>query len=262
MPSAPNLDDGSRFGPKVMPPSSMHSKFAAPDEILNARKEAARLSERSQRKWMEAAEKGEMKRMEQLLGDGQDINQVCEPSKSSALYVASRTNNLRLAEFLLKKGADPAVMTDDLVSPAWIAISRGFDEMVELLLDPEWNKGLVEYLKTETTETLRMSENCGVQQTHYDLAVTRRYWRCVHHVEKVIGVDPAKTRIPDVMYEPPAGWAMGLAASEPGQRPDMPMHFFYWKAFTKEKTQVEPPTGSKKMVHAGEGIFKLDSIVP
>jgi len=245
-----------------MPKPSMHNKFERPNETLDARKEAARLSERSQRKWMEAAEKGEMRRMEQLLGDGQDINQVCEPSKSSALYVASRTNNLRLAEFLLKKGADPAVMTDDLVSPAWISISRGFDEMVELLLDPKWSKGLVEYLKQETPETLRNLPNCGVQQTHYELAVTRRYWRCVHHVEKALGVEPEKTRIPEVMFEPPEGWAMGLAASEPGQRVDMPMHFFYWKAFTKEATQIEPPTGSKKMVHAGEGIFKLDSIVP
>jgi len=243
-----------------VPQKTLHSQFGDGDEILKQRKEAQRLSSRSQRKWMEAAEKGEMRRIEQLLEDGQDINEVCEPSKSTALYVAARTNNCRLAELLLKKGADPAVTTNDLVTPAWIAISRGFDEIVALLLDPAWNAGLVELMKNESSASLAAA-GAGVQQTHYDLAVTRRYWRCIHHVEKAMGVPPEKTRIPEVFYEPPEGWAMGLAASEPGQRPDMPMHFFYWKAFTKEKTQTEPPEGSKKMVHKGEGLFELEKVV-
>ena len=38
-----------------------------------------------------------------LLDGGQDINEVCEPGGSSGLYVASRTNNVRMAEMLLKK---------------------------------------------------------------------------------------------------------------------------------------------------------------
>ena len=140
------------------------------------------------------------------------------------------------------------------------ARNAGFDEIVALLLDPAWNAGLVELMKNESSASLTAA-GAGVQQTHYDLAVTRRYWRCVHHVENAMGVPPEKTRIPEVFYEPPEGWAMGLAASEPGQRPDMPMHFFYWKAFTKEKTQIEPPEGSKKMVHKGDGLFELEKVV-
>ena len=124
MPAA-QIDAGSRYGPMPAPQKTMHSQFGDGDEVLKQRKEAQRLSSRSQRKWMEAAEKGEMRRIEQLLEDGQDINEVCDPSKSTALYVAARTDNCRLAELLLKKGADPAVTTNDLVTPAWIAISRG-----------------------------------------------------------------------------------------------------------------------------------------
>jgi ankyrin repeat protein len=210
---------------------------------------------------MDAAERGEMMRIKQLLEDGQDINQVCQPSGSSALYVASRTNNLRLAEMLLEAGAEPGVLTDDLVSPCWIAISRGFDEMVKLLLEPRWNANLVEQIKRETTESLMQLENCGVQQTHYDLAVTRRYWKCVYHIESAIGVLPSATRIPEVLFEPPSGWAMGLSPAEPGQRPDMPMQFFYWEAFTKNGCREKPPPGSKKLVYKGQGIFEQESVV-
>lgn len=250
-----DIDAGSRFGPMPKIPQPMHGAPIG-DAALKARLEARRLSARSTQKWMDAAERGEMMRITQLLDDGQDINQVCEPTGSSALYVASRTNNLRLAELLLKRGADPGVLTDDEVSPCWIAISRGFDEMVKLLLDPQWNSKLVEKMSTETTLSLASSEKCGVQQTHYDLAVMRRYWKCTHYVEVALGIPKDKSRIPNVFYEPPSGWAMGLTAAEPGQRPDMPMKPFYWKAFTKEACRDEPPEGSKKLVHKGEGVFE------
>ena len=142
-----------------------------------ARAESRRLNLRSQKKWIEAVEGGEMVRIQQLLDDGQDINEVCEPQLSTALYVAARRNNLRVAEMLLKRGAEPSVLTNDLVSPAWISISRGFDEMLELLLDPQWSAKLVAMMKTETRVTLAES-GAGVQEPHYELAVMRRY--CTH----------------------------------------------------------------------------------
>ena len=49
---------------------------------------------------------------------------------------------------------------------------------------------------------------------------------------------------------------MGFEPAEPGQRPDMPMKPFYWKAFTKEACMSEPPEGSKKLTHQGDGTFK------
>ena len=250
-----SVDENSRYA-KIVPEVKMHGANSFPGLAMSQRKEARRLTTKSQQKWMDAVERGEMVRVKQLLEDGQDINEVCEPGGSSGLYVASRTNNVRMAEMLLKAGADPAVMTTDFVSPAWIAISRGFDEMVKLLLDPAWNAKLVAYLKEETVETLTKNPECGVQQTHYDLANTRRYWKCVHHLEHALGVPPEKSRIPEIFWQPADGWAMGLAPSEPGQRPDMPMHYFYWKAFTKEKCQTEPPEGSKKLVHVGGGVFE------
>ena len=36
-------------------------------------------------------------------------------------------------------------------------------------------------------------------------------------------VEPAKTRIPEVMFEPPEGWAMGLAAHRK-ETPEPPEH--------------------------------------
>ena len=260
MPPHP-LDANSRFGLPPRPKVEMHRKMASSDQALEARLEARRVSEKSTKKWMDAAERGEMMRIKQLLEDGQDIDQVCEPSGSSALYVAARTNNLRLAELLLKGGANPSVLTDDMVSPLWIAISRGFDDMAKLLLDREWSAPLIALLKDETTEKLFNMPNCGIQQTHYDLAVTRRYWKCTFYLEDATGVAPEATRIPAVMFEPPSGWATGLQPAEDGQRVDMPMKFFYWEAFSKNACRDTPPPGSKKLVHKGGGIFEQDSII-
>ena len=254
--TAAAVDAGSRYGEKVTQQPAMHGAGRwSEDEVLQARKEAARLNKRSSKKWIDAVEKGEMVRVEQILDDGeQDINEVCEPQMSSALYVAARTNNLRMAELLLKRGADPAVLTDDLVSPAWIAISRGFNEMLELLLDPKWSAGLVQYMSEETTESLAAKRyEAGVQETHYQLACMRRYYRCVYLLEKAMGYKESK--IPEHIFELPLGWAMGFEPAEPGQRPDMPMKPFYWKAFTKEACMSEPPEGSKKLTHQGDGTF-------
>jgi ankyrin repeat protein len=253
---AMDIDAGSRY-PRPEVTVKMHGTDYDGQIIKDQYKEARRKTMKSNKKWMEAAEKGEMMRIVQLLDDGQDINENCQPGDSTALYVAARTNNLRLAELLLKRGADPSILTPDLVSPAWIAISRGFDEMVELLLDPQWSAKLVEYVKTETAEMLAKSDVAGIQQTHYELAVMRRYWRCVYLIEAAIGVEAEKSKIPTHYFEPPSGWAVGMAPSEPGQRPDMPMHPFYWKAFTKNAECVtEPPEGSKKLQHKGGGRFE------
>jgi len=250
------VDAGSRFGVKDKPKVAMHGKAEFSEkEILQARLEARRLSTRSQKKWIEAVERGEMVRMGQLLDDGQDINEVCEPQKSTALYVAARTNNLRAAEMLLKRGANPSVLTDDLVSPAWIAISRGFNEMLELLLDPQWSAPLVKVIKEETRQTLAES-GAGVQETHYELACMRRYYRCVFLIERALGVVADASKIPAHIYELPAGWAMGFTPAETGQRIDMPMKPFYWKAFTKEACVYDPPEGSKELSHQGDGTFK------
>jgi len=222
--------------------------------VLQARKEAARLSKKSQQKWIDAIERGEMVRVTQLLDDGQDINEVCAPQNSTGLYVAARTNNLRMAELLLKKGADPAVLTDDLVSPAWISISRGFNEMLELLLDPQWSAGLVKIMKEETRVTLQES-GAGVQETHYELAVMRRYYRCVYLIEQALGVAADASKIPASIYDLPPGWAMGFQPAERGQRIDMPMKPFYWKAFSKGDCIDDPPEGSKELKHQGDGTF-------
>lgn len=255
--TAAEVDAGSRYGVKEFPTPGMHNKMHGDNlnGALDARLEARRLSTRSQKKWIEAVERGEMVRIGQLLDDGQDIDEVCEPQKSCALYVASRTNNLRVAELLLKRGANPSVLTDDLVSPAWIAISRGYDQMLELLLDPQWSTPLVKLMKEETRQSLSES-HAGVQETHYELACMRRYYRCVFLIEKAFGTKSEDTKIPPVIHELPSGWAMGFCPAESGQRPDMPMKPFYWKAFTKEACVYDPPEGSKELKHQGDGTFK------
>jgi len=222
--------------------------------IRSARQEAKRLSTRLTTKWFAAVEDGEMMRVKQLFADGQDINEMHPQQGSTALYIAARKNNLRMAELLLQSGAEPSILTDDHVSPAWIAVSRGFDEMLELLLNPKWSGALVKLISTESTESISQIPNCGIQQTHLQLANMRRYWRCLYLLEQACGVSPSK--IPDTFVIPPDGWAMGLAPAEPGQRTDMPMHFFYWKAFTKEACQNEAPEGSKFLKHIGGGRFE------
>jgi hypothetical protein len=251
--TAEEVDAGSRYGTKETKAPSMHHKDRfSQDETIKARKEATRLSKKSQQKWIDAIERGEMVRVTQLLDDGQDINEVCAPQMSTGLYVAARTNNLRMAELLLKRGADPAVLTDDLVSPAWISISRGFDQMRELLRDPKWNASLVKVMKEETRVTLQEA-GAGVQETHYELAVMRRYYRCVYMLEQALGKDESK--IPPSIYELPPGWAMGFQPAESGQRIDMPMKPFYWKAFSKGACYDDPPEGSKELKHQGDGTF-------
>ena len=95
----------------------------------------------------------------------------------------------------------------------------------------------------------------GVQETHYELAVQRRYYRCVYLIERALGIPAEHSKIPAEVHEPPAGWAIGFAPSEQGQRADMPTHPFYWKAFTKEACQTAPPDGSRRLAHAGDGTF-------
>ena len=141
------------------------------DAVLQARVESRRLTSRSKQNWIAAVERGEMVRITQLLDSGQDIDEVCAPQHSTALYVAARTNNLRVAELLLNRGANPSVLTNDLVSPAWIAISRGYDAMLELLLDQRWSASLIDLIKGETRETLRAS-GAGVQEPHYGMCRT------------------------------------------------------------------------------------------
>ena len=253
--SAADVDAGSRYGIKPLPPVTMHGAHgASTDETLLLRAECARRSTRSQHGWMEAVERGEMVRISQLLDEGQQIDEVCAPGHSTALYVASRTNSLRVAELLLSRGADPAVLTPDGVSPAWIAISRGFSEMLELLLDPRWSSSLTVLLKTETRESLQKA-GAGVQETHYELACMRRYYRCVHLLETVLSIDASRSKIPNMIHELPSGWATGFAPAEPGQRADMPMQPFYWKAFTTEQCVTQPPEGAKELKHNGDGTF-------
>jgi len=261
--SASELDKDSQYGVKPPVKLAMHdggtkslgSGDGSSGRVRAAREEARRLNTKLSTKWFDAVERCEMMRVKQIIGDGQqDINEMSQQQGSTAIYIAARRNDLRMAELLLQNGADPAILTDDEVSPAWIAISRGFDEMLELLLKPKWSAGLVKIIQEETTEKLLKSEKCGVQQTHLQLAEMRRYWRCLFLVEDACGVSPIK--IPDVFIIPPDGWAMGLAPSEPGQRPDMPMHWFYWKAFTKGACVTEPPEGSRHLKHVGGGRFE------
>lgn len=236
----------------------MHDRHGSAPSTVEMRQEAGRLSTRSQQKWADAVERGEMVRIMQLLDAGQDINELDAHLKSTALYVAARNNNLRVAELLLQRGADPSVLTDDHVSPAWVAISRGFSEMLELLLDPQWSAPLVSIIRTETRQTLAAS-GAGVQEPHYELACMRRYYRCLFLLERALGTPAKDSQIPGVIHELPKGWAMGYAPAEPGQRPDMPKKPFYWKAFTKESTTEAPPPGSKELYHQGDGTFSAEA---
>ena len=102
------------------------------------------------------------------------------------------------------------------------------------------------------------ASNAGVQETHYELARMRRYYRCVHLIERALGVSAEDSFIPPTTHELPDGWAIGFVPAQEGagQGPDMKTKPFYWKAFTKEKCVYEPPEGSTKMVHVGDGRFE------
>jgi hypothetical protein len=212
------------------------------------RRLARQRSTKSTSNWFHAAENDERTRMEQLLAAGQDVNELDPVSQSPALYIASRTDNIGLAEWLLKNGANPAVMTDDLASPAWIATSRGFDNMLELLLRPEYSEDFVEKTKDEKPQDV----HAGL--THMDVAKMRRYWRCVHLLETAYGI--AETAVPQSFYEVPEGWAMEQIPVEEGQKEHTEFKYFFWKTFTKDQCVYEPPEGSTKMVHVGRGRYE------
>jgi len=217
------------------------------------RRRARRRSAKSTSTWFQAAERDEQFRMEQLLEAGQEINELDPITQSPALYIASRTNNLEMAEWLIKNGANPAVSTDDLATPAWIAISRGFSEMLEVLLNPEFRADFVAKTKDETAQDV----HAGL--THMAIAKMRRYWRCVYLLEQAYGIE--ESVIPESFFEVPEGWAMELVPIESGQSLNHKMKWFYWKAFTKEKCIYDPPEGSTKMTHAGGGRFEASHTV-
>ncbi len=212
----------------------------------DARRRAVRDNPKSESDWATAAEKGEQRRMEQLLAAGQDINGLDDWQKAPALYIAARTNNLELAEWLLERGADPCVATDDHWTPAYIAISKGLSSMLQLLVRDKYGFG------ARAPSSLREI----TLEKHLELAVQRMDWRCVYSLEAILGVGEGSSSIPPSSYKLPDGWAMGHV---PKQVPKggfashdeflASIKPFYWKAFTKEACQDEPPEGSVKLIH-------------
>ncbi len=83
---------------------------------------------------LDAARKGDLKRVQKTLGSGTDINQ---PDKTgfTALHWTAMTNKKEVAEFLIQKGADINLREVQYkLSPLDVAQTRGFKDMAELLL--------------------------------------------------------------------------------------------------------------------------------
>jgi len=193
------------------------------EERLKAAKTKVRQTNtKSKSEWMDAVERGEHKRVAQLLEAGQPINELGKWNGSPAHYVAARMNDGVLLKYLLDNGADPLITTDDNVSAGWISISKGYVKMLVILLS-YYPKG------TDVTELM-------------DIARSRRDWRCVYELEQFTGA--TETSIPEAVYEIPSGWAMGEVPTGVGGKG--PLKPFYWRTDKKDSCQDDPPDGSIK----------------
>lgn len=104
------------------------------ERLKQAKVRIRRTNTKSNSEWMDAVERGEHRRVEQLLEAGQAINELGKWNTSPAHYVAARKKDAVLLKYLLDNGADPLVTTDDDVSAGWISISKGYVEMLVILL--------------------------------------------------------------------------------------------------------------------------------
>jgi ankyrin repeat protein len=83
---------------------------------------------------LDAARKGDMKKVQKLLASGADINQR-DKTGFTALHWAAMTNKIEVAQFLIKKGTDINIRDFKMnMSPLDVARAKGFNDMVELLL--------------------------------------------------------------------------------------------------------------------------------
>jgi hypothetical protein len=83
---------------------------------------------------LDAARKGDLKRVQKLLDSGVDVNQR-DKTGFTALHWAAMTNKQEVAKFLIQKKADiNAREFQYKLSPLDVAKSRRFKDMAELLI--------------------------------------------------------------------------------------------------------------------------------
>jgi len=122
-------------------------------------------------------------------------------------------------KYLLDNGANPLITTDDNVSAGWISISKGYVEMLVILLSY--------YPEGHNVDDLM------------EIARSRRDWRCVWELERFKGMSPEDTAVPDKVFELPSGWAMGEVPTGMGGKG--PLKPFYWQTDKKDSCQDDPP---------------------
>jgi ankyrin repeat protein/Mg2+ and Co2+ transporter CorA len=82
--------------------------------------------------------RGNARLAEFLLRKGAEVN-VRRESETSALYQAARAGHNKVAELLLRHGADPEFRDKDGRTALWAPVMRGFTETVKLLLNGHAN---------------------------------------------------------------------------------------------------------------------------
>lgn len=90
------------------------------------------------RAFVEAAEEGDLKEMEELLNSGANINAVVS-GDGTALIIAAKEGNRSLVEFLVARGADVNLSSPGDGNPLIMAAREGHVEIVRLLLDRNAN---------------------------------------------------------------------------------------------------------------------------
>lgn len=80
------------------------------------------------------AQKGQLGRMERLLGKGVDVN--CQVKfGQTPLFMAASAGQLEAVRFLLDRGADPRIVSNDGAGPLYFACVTGYAEVVNLLIE-------------------------------------------------------------------------------------------------------------------------------
>ena len=93
--------------------------------------------EQKQAPLISAVKEGDTDKLEQILRDGQDVNELLQEYHyaHTALYVAVNSGNEQMVQFLLAKGADPNIYVHDSPSPLDVAAQDGKIKIIDMLLD-------------------------------------------------------------------------------------------------------------------------------
>jgi len=111
------------------------------------------------REFLSAVERGDIERVNNLIGHGADVRRVYEQGRT-ALHEAARVGAIEVAGVLIACGADVSAEDIDGCDPSWLALRNGYPNLA-MLLEVVRSRPV----KRECTRTLRSSWRKGILES-------------------------------------------------------------------------------------------------